>query len=316
MQLTTNTAPFIHAEQYSAFVLRNLHDGLLPSGFYRDVSDFGKGTTLNIKSVGERQVQEVEEDTPLIYSPIDTNTITLTINNYVGDAFYVTDDLKEDGDQVEQLMAMSAMETTRAIQERFETTWTTALNGAQTAADLNTVNGRAHRFVASGTNQTIELQDFIDMKLAFDKAEVPQSGRVCLVDPIVEATLLSKFNATYNVDANPRFQGAMENNFTAEHKFVMNLFGWDIFTSTRLPTVASETINAVSVTGGVANIFMSVLDDNTRPGMVAWRRQPKTESERNKDRQRDELITTARWGVGVQRADTLGVVLTSATATS
>ncbi len=48
MQLTTNTTAFIEAQQYSQFILMNLHDGLLPGTFYRDVSDFGQGTTLNI----------------------------------------------------------------------------------------------------------------------------------------------------------------------------------------------------------------------------------------------------------------------------
>lgn len=34
-QLTTNTQAFIEAEQYSAFILHNLHDGLLGEAFYR-----------------------------------------------------------------------------------------------------------------------------------------------------------------------------------------------------------------------------------------------------------------------------------------
>jgi hypothetical protein len=46
---TTNTNAFIEAQQYSAFILQNMHDGLLPDGFTRDVSDFGTGTVLNIK---------------------------------------------------------------------------------------------------------------------------------------------------------------------------------------------------------------------------------------------------------------------------
>lgn len=52
MQLTTNTRAFIEAEQYSSFILLNLHDGLLPGSFYRNVSDFGNGTTLHIKTIG------------------------------------------------------------------------------------------------------------------------------------------------------------------------------------------------------------------------------------------------------------------------
>lgn len=48
MQVTTNTRAFIEAEQYSAFILQNLHDGLLPEAFYRNVSDFNSGDTLHI----------------------------------------------------------------------------------------------------------------------------------------------------------------------------------------------------------------------------------------------------------------------------
>ena len=86
MQLTTNTRAFIEAEQYSSFILMNLHDGLLPESFYRDVSDFGSGTTLNIKTIGSVTLQEAEEDAPLVYNPIETGTITFQITEYKGDA--------------------------------------------------------------------------------------------------------------------------------------------------------------------------------------------------------------------------------------
>ena len=94
-------------------------------------------------------------------------------------------------------------------------------------------------------------------------------------------------------------------------RFVMQLFGWDIITSNRLPT-GTFSDGTTSVTGGVANIFMCVLDDNTKPIMAAWRRMPKVEGERNKDRARDEFVTRCRWGMGPQRVDTLGVLITSA----
>jgi len=316
MNRTGNQGPFIAAEQFSQFILSILHDGLLPTTFYRNVSDFGEGTTLNIKTVGTVTLQEVEEDTPLTYNPIETGNVQLTITDYIGSAWYITDILKQDGQQIETLMAMQGMEVSRAIQENFETRYLETANAAQTPTDTNAINGFAHRMVASGTNATIELADLISMKTAFDKASVPQAGRVAIVDPIVEATLLTKFQGTYNVDSNPRFQSVMENNFSMEHKFVMNLFGWDIWTSTRLPDGITETVDTVSVTDGVANIFMSVLDDNTKPLMVAWRQPVKVEGERNKDNQRDEFVSTARWGNGVQRVDTLGVILTDSVATS
>lgn len=65
-----NSAAFIEAEQYSAFILRNLHDGMLPGTFYRNVSDFGTGTTLNIKTIGSVTIQDGAEEvlstTPLL----------------------------------------------------------------------------------------------------------------------------------------------------------------------------------------------------------------------------------------------------------
>ena len=101
MQVTSNSQAFIEAEQYSSFILNNLHDGLLPQTFYRNVSDFGSGTTLHIKTVGSVTIQEAAEDTPLVYNPIESGEVSLQITNYIGDAWYVTDDLREDGSQIE-----------------------------------------------------------------------------------------------------------------------------------------------------------------------------------------------------------------------
>ena len=323
MQLTTNTSAFIESQQYSQFILSNLNDGLLPGIFYRDVSDFPTGTTLNIKVVGAATVQDVEEDKALTYNPIDTSTITLAITDYVGDAWYVSDVLRQDGAQIEQLMAMRAMESTRALQEDFETRFLrTAGVTAQTAGNANRVNGFDHRWVAdAGANDShrFGLNDLIDMKLAFDKANVPQAGRILLVDPVVEATLNKLANTTISVDRNPSFQAILQEGFVRDHKFMFNLFGWDIWTSNRLPRIAAgETIthNGVSETaaaGYVANIFMNVLDDSTKPIMGCWRQAPKVEGERNKDLARDEFVTRARFGFGRQRPETLGVVLTHPT---
>lgn len=120
MQLTTNTRAFIEAEQYSDFILMNLHDGLLPESFYRNVTDFGSGDTLHIKTVGSVTIQEAEEDTPLVYNPIETGEITMQMTDYVGDAWYVTDDLREDGTNIDMLMSQRSVESTRALQENFE----------------------------------------------------------------------------------------------------------------------------------------------------------------------------------------------------
>lgn len=321
MQLTTNTTAFIEAEQYSDFIIANLHDGLLPGTFYRDVSDFPSGTTLNIKVVGDATIQDVEEDKAMTYMPIDSGTVTLAITDYVGDAWYVTDVLRQDGSQIETLMAMRGVSSTRAIQENFETKF--LLNAgviAQTAANVNAINGFDHRWVADSAadnSYKMGLQDFIDMKLSFDKANVPQNGRIVLVDPVVEATLNGLQNS-FAVNRNAQFQALLESGFAKEHKFMFNLYGWDIWTSNRLPRItAAEAITHRSVAdtapvGSVANVFMNVLDDTTKPIMGCWRQHPKAEGERNKDLARDEFVVRGRWGFGRQRSETLGVVLTSA----
>ena len=304
-----NTTAFIEAEQYSSFILRNLHDGLLPGSFFRNVTDFGKGTTLHIKTVGTVTIQDGAEEVPFDYTPIESGEVTLTITDYLGDAWYVNDELREDGDQVEALLAARSQESTRAIQEVFETRFLRKCNTSQTNANANTVNGFAHRIASAAANNLFTLQHLISMKLAFDKANVPAAGRIAIVDPVVAATLDGLVNI--GRDVTPFGQKILENGFDREHQFLMNLYGWNIITSNRLDK-GSFSDGTTTVTNGVANVFMSLADDNTKPIMAAWRRMPKVETERNKDLRRDEFVTSCRWGFGTQRVDTLGILITDA----
>lgn len=318
---TASNTTFIESEQYSAFILENLHDGLLPGQFYRNVSDFGNGEILHIKTMGDAQIQEVEEDAPIKYSPLETGEVQLAITEYIGDGWYVTDKMRQDGSQIEALLAHRGKEATRAIQETFETRAFAALNNAQTEGDSNDVNGFAHRMIGTGTGAstpTLELGDLISLRLAFNKAQVPYAGRVGIVDPIVEATLNTKFNITAGVsatglDASNATQGIFENGFGNEHSFITSLYGWEIMTSNRLPTGSTFHAGAGAIADGVANIFMCIADDNCKPLMAAWRQTPRVEGERNKDLQRDEYVQTARFGFGAQRLDTLAIIITDAT---
>lgn len=313
MQLTTNTRAFIESEIYSDFVLTNLHDGLLPESFYRNVSDFGVGETLHIKTIGTVTLQEAAEDTPLIYNPIETGEITFAITEYVGDAWYVTDDLREEGTDIDRLLAERASEGTRALQEKFETDF--LKTGALIYAASNTafnINGFPHKIVSAETNNVFSLNHLIAMRIAFDKANVPAEGRIAIVDPIVEGTINKLVTITH--DVTPFGQNILENGFARGNRFIMNLYGWSIITSNRLYVhAAAQTDGTTSLAGGVMNMFMCIADDQTKPIMGAWRRMPKSEGERNKDRARDEHVMRARYGFGVQRMDTMGTVVTSAT---
>lgn len=308
-QNRANSTAFIEAEQYSAFILRNLQDGLLPGTFFRNVSDFGSGNTLHIKTIGTVTIQDGAEEVPFDYSPIESGEVSLTITDYVGDAWYVTDELREDGAQVEALMASRSSESTRAIQEVFESRFLRKCNTAQTNANANLVNGFAHRIASAEVSNVAALKHFIAMKLAFDKANAPMAGRVAIVDPVVGATLDGL--VSIGRDVTPFAQNILENGFSNNHQFLMNLYGWNIITSNRLNT-GTFSDGTTSVNNGVANVFMCVADDQTKPVMAAWRRMPRVEGERNKDLRRDEFVTSARWGFGTQRVDTLGILITSA----
>lgn len=309
MQLTTNTRPFIEAEQYSKFILTTLDDGLLGEAFYRNVSDFGSGETLHIKSIGKVTLQEAAEDTPLVYNPIESGEVTMQLTDYVGDAWYITDDLREDGAQVEALAAARSVESTRAIQENFESRFLATCNAAQTDADPNTINGFPHRISSTETGNVFTLGHLVAMKLSFNKANVPAAGRVFICDSVADATLSNLVQITH--DVSPFGQKIIEDGLATGQEFRMRLHGFDIITSNRLPT-GTFSDGTTQVTNAVANIAMCILDDQTKPIMAAWRRMPKVEGERNKDFARDEYVVRARWGFGAQRVDTLGVIITSA----
>lgn len=312
MQLTSNTTAFIEQQIYSDFILMNLHDGLLGEQYYRNVSDFGSGDTINIPTVGSVTIQEGSENEAFTYNPIDTGRVTLTITDYVGDAWFVTDDMREDGTNIDALMSARSVESTRAIQENFETRFLEVANAGQDQSTANTINGFAHRIASAETNDVFHEHHLADMRLAFDKANVPMQGRVFIADPVVEATLNKK--VTISNDITSFAESVLRSGMSSGMRFVGQLFGFDIILSNRLPT-GSLTDGTETVANGVANIAMCVLDDQTKPVMGAWRRQPRVEGERNKDLRRDEFVVSCRFGLGVQRTDTLGVIITSATAT-
>lgn len=318
MNITDNTRAFIESEQYSAFILLNLHDGLLPGTFYRDVADFGSGETLNIKTVGSVTLQEAAEDTPLTYNPIETGEITFSITEYKGDAWYVTDDLREDGTDIDRLMAERASESTRAIQETFESDFLKTgaayyATGGAGAADPNNINSQPHLIPSTATNNVFELIQLIKARLSMDKANAPSEGRIFICDPVVEATLNTLVTITH--DVSPFGQKILEQGMARGQRFLMNLYGFDIMQSNRLH-VADYSDGTTSITGGVGNLAMCILDDQCKPIMGAWRRMPKSEGERNKDRARDEHVVRARYGFGIQRLDTMVCLPTNATAIS
>ena len=240
-QLTSNTTAFIESQQYSQFILDNLHDYLLPEGMYRDVTDFGSGTTLNIKTVGTVTLQDAAEDTPLNFTNIDTGTITLAITDYIGDAWKVSDDLREDGSQVDTLMAMRAMESTRALGENHESRFLAVANASARIAIVDPIVEASLNSLISATtvvNNTPQFQGVLNEGFARDHRFV----RNIMGWDIYTSNFLPSLTAAEAINA----------------------------TSVGLT-------NETAAIGDKTNIFMCVADDSCKPVMHAWRRAPQTE---------------------------------------
>lgn len=193
----------------------------------------------------------------------------------------------------------------RAIAERVEKD-VLNLGMSQTASNTNAINGAAHRFVATGTNEVFALADFAKARYGLKKANVPDMNLVAIVDPSVEYTINTLSNLT-NVSNNPRWEGIITSGIATGMSFVKNIYGFDVYVSNHLAD-ANETIGGKTTAAGKCNLFFSATSD-ILPFVGAWRQMPTVESEYNKDLQREEYVTTARYGVKLFRPENLVCVL-------
>jgi hypothetical protein len=140
-------------------------------------------------------------------------------------------------------------------------------------------------------------------------ANVPMSNRVAIVHPSVGYALSVISNIT-NVSNNPRWEGIIRDGGLTGTKFLMNIYGFDVYTSQNLKVnSASEAIDGVTAAAGVNNLFFSAASD-VLPFVGLIRQSPKVDSEFNKDFQRDEYVTTCRYGFKLFRPENLVVVVT------
>lgn len=242
------------------------------------------------------------------YSAMDTGNFTFTINNYKSSATYITERMKQDSYYMSRLVSSFTPKQHRAIMKAIEVDVLALGPSGQTASNLNTINGANHRWVGSGTNEVIALKDFALARYALQKANVPMTNLCAIVDPSVEYTLSTLANLV-NVQNNPKWEGIVSTSMSTGTKFLYNIFDFDVYVSQNLKYIGSETINSLSVTTGVANLFFSAAPD-LLPFVFSMRQPPKVDSDYNKDLQRDEYVTTCRWGSKLYRPENMVVVIT------
>ena len=303
--ITGNSEHLIRSEVWSSQLKEVLEDELQAQQYVNWMSEFPDGTTFTIPSIGQAQVDDYVEDTAVKYRALDTGEFQFTIDQYKSSGHYITNKNKQDSFYMNQLVSAFVPKQARAILESVETK-ILALESEQTSANLNNINGAPHRFVASGTNEVFAAADFAKARYSLKKANVPDTDLIAIVDPSVEYTINTLANIV-SVSNNPRWEGIVSSGIATGMKFISNVYGFDVYTSNYLAD-ANETVDSVTTAAGKANMFFSASPD-VLPFVGAWRQMAQVDSEYNKDFQREEYVTTARYGVKLYRPENLVCVL-------
>ena len=304
---TGNNEHLIRSNIWSTQLKEVLEDELFAMKYVDMLEGFPDGDTFNIPSIGQAEVRDYDEGQAIQYTAMDTGNFTFTITEYKSSATYIYNKFKQDTFYMNQLVSSFVPKMQRALMKAFEVDVLETGPDGQTASDTNTINGAYHRWVASGTNEVITVEDYAKALYALQKANVPATNLVAIVDPSVEYELNTLTNLA-NVSNNPRWEGIVSSGMSSGMKFIKNIYGFDTYVSQNLKSSISETIGSDSVTAGVANVFFSAAPD-VLPIVGSIRQPVKVESEYNKDMQRDEYVTTKRYGLKLYRPENMVVVL-------
>jgi hypothetical protein len=308
---TTNTDHLIRSDIWSGQLKELFDDELFATRYISWLDGFPDGDLFHIPSIGQAEAQDYEEGQAVTYSTLDTGEFLFRITEYVQSGHFITNKMKQDSFYMNQLVSSFVPKEHRALMKRMEVDALRIGVDRQTAADFNSINGVAHRWVGTGAGNSISVEDFARARLALQKANVPMTDLVAIVDPSVEFTFNTLANIT-NVVSNPTWQGIVRDSIGTGMQFRANVYGFDVYVSQNLKQNMSETIGGQSVSNGAANLFFSAAA-GAQPFVGAVRQPPKVDSEYNKDLQRDEYVTTMRYGLDLFRPEGLVTVITDNT---
>ena len=307
----------IRSEVYSSELKDILRDEMQAQKYVRMLDGFPDGDTFTIPTIGETVVADYTEDSAVAYTPMDTAEFQFTVDQYLQSGTYITKKAAQDSFYSAQLEARFVPEQERAIMEHFESTTFASPEVGVAGNSAEAINSIAHR-ISGGNAGRLELEDFAFARYALKKANVPDRGLVAVVDPSVEYQLNTLTNLV-NVSNNPMWEGIVRDGIATGMRFVANVYGFDVYTSNYLKGTVADTAllekdgttaNNFSVDNGVANLFFSA-DTTANPFVGAWRQMPEVDYEYNKDMQRHEYVTTARYGVKKYRPEGIVTVVTN-----
>lgn len=307
---TANTTLLTRSDIWSTELKEILRDEMMAQRYVRMLEGFPDGDTFHIPSIGQAQVDNYAEDTAVTYRPLDTGEFTFSVDKYLSSATYMTKKAEQDIFYANELMSRFVPEQERAIMEHFESTTMAAADAGVAANSAEAIDGIAHR-IAGGNGGVIELADFAFARYALKKANVPDQAMVAIVDPSVEF-ILNTLSNLVSVTDNPRFEGIVRDGIATGMRFVANVYGFDVYTSNYLADATDNDLNErdgstgqdFSSTAGKVNLFFSA-SPTVNPFVGAWRQMPEVDYEYNKDFQRHEFVTTARYGVKLYRPENM-----------
>ena len=289
-----------------------LMDDLQAMKFVRILSDFPDGYTINIPSIGAAQQADFNEGQAIKYNAMDTGNFTFSFDQYKYSANAISEKFKRDSFYAQDVIAAFVPRQHRVLMEGVEARIFSVANSGQTAGNVNLINNADHRWVASGTGQSLTLADFARAQYALQKANVPQTNLCAVVDPSVAYTLATQANMVNLLSPQPQWANVSTDGIVTGFKFRFNVFGFDVYVSNYLPQIVNETISSVSSgANGVANFFFSALPGDTCPWIGAFRQMPTVYSEFNKDLQQDEYLTITEYGFKLYRPENMVTIITS-----
>ena len=307
---TGNSELLIRSELWSAELKETLKDELQMMSYIDMLDGFPDGDTFTIPSVGDAAVNDYTEDTAVEYRPLDTGEWQFEITEYLQSGTYVTKKAEQDSFYMAQLVSSFVPKQNRAILERFETDVLSRPEDLYTTGQQGTINGAHHR-MSGGNSGKLDVQDFAYARYSLKQANVPDTNLIAIVDPSVEYEMNTLSNLV-DVSNNPRWEGIVAEGIATGMKFIKNIYGFDVYTSNYLPDVTDASLfdrtggNAYnfSSANGKPNYFFSAASD-ILPWKAAFRQMPEVDMEFNKDFQRTEFVTTARYGTSIYRPENM-----------
>ncbi len=296
---------------WSKQIKQLLLDDLVAMRFVKLIQDFPDGTVINIPSIGEAETSDFAEGAAIRYGRLDTGNFQFSFDQYKYSAHAITEKFKRDSYYAADVIAAFAPREHRALMEAIEARIFNRMNAYQTSASTNAINGAAHRWIGSGTNESLALTDFAKARYALTKANVPLTNLVAVVDPSVAYTIQTHTNVVNLMSPQPEWDSFFRNGMVTGMKFAFNIYGFDTYISNYLPRLTTtETISGVTSSAGVANMFFSAAGGDLNPVVGGFRQHPTVYSEFNKDLQQTEYLTIAEYGFKVYRPENMVIVVT------